>query len=310
MRPPATVLVVLGSLLLSGCTSGSNNGGDLDVPGAPADGDPIGAVSGQVLDDERRPLSGVNVRLEPVGRNDTTNEAGRFLFAKIPVGAYELNITLGGFHSRTLSLNVSEARTTAVSILLVPLPADVSFHETMPFKGLQRCMFYTSAFKASCTYPYTAVYGNLHKNGVNLSNYGAPTDLIENRFRYNFTARADHTGIVSELSWRAQTEASRYYTFQLSCPWYDPTWDDCVVPGATAPANENTYAVARGISPLRIEWKAEKATWLPWIMARAYLWGGAERPAGAALDQTVEMWNTVFYGGPVPKGFSIASPPT
>ncbi|MBI2078416.1 MAG: carboxypeptidase regulatory-like domain-containing protein [Euryarchaeota archaeon] len=308
MRIETVVALVGLTVLVAGCTGGDDAGGGLEGPGAPAGGDAVGAVSGQVLDDERRPLPGVNVRLLPVGRNDTTTEAGRFLFAKVLVGVYELEVSLGGFEPRTLAINVSEGRTTAVSILLVPLPSDVSFHETTPFQGIQRCMFFTAVFKASCTYPYTAAYGNLHKNGVNLSNYGAPADPVENKFRYNFTARADHTGIVSELVWRAQTEASRYYTFQLSCPWYDPTWDDCVLPGATGPANENTYAVARGISPLRIEWKAEKKEWLPWVMSRAYLWGGADRPAGAALDQRIEMYNTVFYGGPVPKGWTLTAP--
>jgi hypothetical protein len=83
--------------------------------------------------------------------------------------------------------------------------------------------------------------------------------------------------------------------------------DDCVAPGQTTSQPENTYARARGVSPLRIEWIHERPEWLPWVMARAYLSGPVDRPAGIALEQRVTLHNTVFYGAPVPDGFRIAA---
>jgi hypothetical protein len=58
---------------------------------------------------------------------------------------------------------------------------------------------------------------------------------------------------------------------------------------------------------LRIELQPRdvKPEWLPTIMARAYLSGPVERPAGAALDQRIEMYNSVFYGLNVPRGWTI-----
>lgn len=305
---PATRLSLLSvaALLLSGC-SGNSDAGSQSVDGG-SDADPnveVGALQGIVVDDERRPIPEAEIMAQPGDRRATSNDNGRFIFAKLPVGEYTLEATRGGYYNASLKAVVEPRRTTSVLVTLLPLPADVAFYVTFPFSGLQRCMVYTNVFLASCSYPYTAAYGAARQHGVNLSTYGLPPDVMENRYRYNFTVGADHTGIVSELVWRAATDAARYYVLQLSCAWYDAVLDDCVAPGQTTWQPSNTYARARGVSPLRIEWQHEKPEWLPWVMSRAYLSGPADRPAGVALDQRIDMFNTVFYGAPVPKDWSI-----
>lgn len=307
MRASLITVFSAATLLLAGCSSGSGSG-SLGVDEGSDEGSQVevGALQGIVVDDERRPIPEAEIVAQPGDRRVTSSDNGRFVFAKLPVGEYALNATRGGYYNASLKAVVEPRRTTSVLVTLLPLPADVAFYESFPYSGLQRCMLYTNVFLASCSYPYTAAYGAAKQQGVNLSNYGLPPDVMENRYRYNFTAGPDHTGIVSELAWRAGTDAARYYVLQLSCAWYDAIVDDCVAPGQTTWQPTNTYARARGVNPLRIEWKQDlHPEWLPWVMSRAYLSGPADRPAGVAVDQRIDMYNTVFYGAPVPNDWSI-----
>lgn len=305
VRASAGVVLLL---LLAGCTGG---GKDIVPSGAEVvsnnDFDAVGAVSGTVVDDEQRPLVDATIRLDPLSRSTKTNVEGRFVFARVPVGVYEINASLDGYHASTLRVNISEGRTETAQVTLVALPAAVAYYETFPYAGIQRCMIYTSVYLASCSQPYTAAYYTALGSGVNLSQYGLPEDIIDNKYRTSFEVRENYTGLVSELVWAAQSDASRYYKLVLSCPWYDPVIDDCVPPGSAGPTNEATYAVARGVSPLRIELSSKdiRPDWLPAVMARAYLSGPVDRPAGAALDQRIEMYNSVFYGLNVPSDWTI-----
>jgi hypothetical protein len=308
MRATLPVAALLLSMVLGGCAGSSAPQSNEASGGGAADADAVGALQGSVYDDERRPIEGANVGLFPLGKNDTTDANGRFSFRQIPVGDYVLQITKAGYFDTNQNASVAPRRTTSLVSLIVPLPADVSYHFTFPYVGNHQCMVYTNVFLGSCSHPYTAAHGTLRSNGVNLSQFGAPTDVLKNNYRYNFSADRGHTEIVSELVWKAQTDASRYFVLQLSCAWYNAA----VKPGETTWANENTYVKARGVSPLRVEWSAhesqvyeKKSTW---IMSRAYLSGPADRPAGVAVDQKFEMYNTVFYGAPAPDGWSVSAP--
>jgi hypothetical protein len=309
MRLLHVLVAALVALTFAGCSgsnrSGANSAGGSDNPGAGAS-DEVGALQGSVFDDERRPINEANVALHPLGKNASTDLNGRFVFRQIPVGDYKLVVTKGGYHDRAFNASVAPRRTTSVLLTLEPLPTDVSYHLTFPFTGHQQCMLYTNVGVWPCSYPYLAAKGEAASRGLNLSQYGAPRDVLNNNYRYNFSAAADHTGIVSELLWKPQSDAAKYYVLQLSCAWYDAKIDDCVPPGTTGFTADATFARARGVNPLRIEWKQDThPKWLPWIMSRAYLSGPADRPAGAALDQKVEMFNTVFYGAPVPRDWTI-----
>ncbi|HEX9816531.1 MAG TPA: carboxypeptidase-like regulatory domain-containing protein [Candidatus Thermoplasmatota archaeon] len=305
MRVTLGIVVII---LLAGCAGEGSQAvpSGAEVVSSNSD-DAVGAVSGTVVDDERRPLIDVTVRLDPAQRSTKTNGEGRFVFARVPVGVYALNASVSGYHSSELRVNITEGRTETALVTLVALPSAVAYYETFPYAGVQSCMIYTSVYLASCSQPYTAVYYTALGAGVNLSQFGLPTDPIDNKYRASFEVRENYTGLVSELAWTAATDASRYYKLVLSCPWYDPVIDDCVPPGETGPTNEATYAVARGVSPLRIELNPKdiRADWLPTIMVRAYLSGPVERPAGAALDQRIEMYNSVFYGLDVPRDWTI-----
>lgn len=54
-----------------------------------------GAVSGTVTSTQGSPLAGVEVRLEPLGFQSTTDASGAFRFAELPAGSYEILLRLG-----------------------------------------------------------------------------------------------------------------------------------------------------------------------------------------------------------------------
>lgn len=296
------VLVLWAGVFLAGCSGDGGEAQDAGLLDAPQ----TGVLVGLVTDDEARPVEGAQVTVVEHDRNASSDADGTFRLDGVPAGNVTLVVTHPEFENLSRAVDVAPDVETSVTLPLVPLPTEEAFFELFPFAGFQQCMWYTPAFKSGCGYPYTAAYYTALENGLNLSQYGAPSDVFDNQYRYNFTVRAEHTGIVSELVWVAATDAARYYSLELSCAWYDPVVDDCVPPGEATWDPQNTYAVARGISPLKIEWEHERPEWLPWVMSRAYLSADVNAPIGLALEQRVEMFNTVFYGGEVPDGYAAA----
>jgi hypothetical protein len=115
---------------------------------------------------------------------------------------------------------------------------------------------------------------------------------------------ANHSKVISELFWEATSTAATHQVLIIACGWWDPVLDECVPPGTTTTGVR--YFGKVGTSPIRIEWEHPEPDHLPWVMARANVNGNFSdmKPAGIALDQKIEMYNTVFYGGDPPPGFT------
>jgi hypothetical protein len=207
--------------------------------------------------------------------------------------------------ARTVELTPGE--TTELTFTLRALPANGTYHESFPYVGLQPCQWYLEGTIAHCTLPYTAVHGAAKRQGVNLSQYGAPPDVQDTKDRFNFSVRPDHTGVVSELYWKASSLGAVYQVLVIMCPWYDPVWDECVPPDAP-PGNVGVRYFAKvGTSPISIKWKHPETKHLqlaPFVWSRANVNGADDRPVGVAIDQKVEFYNTVFYGAEPPEGFT------
>jgi TonB-dependent receptor len=86
--------------------------------------DSTGTITGVVADaDERVSFEGATVRIVGTDRRTSTNRDGRFRFALVPAGSYELRVEYVGARVQTVSATVAAGETTDLSIL-IPVELD------------------------------------------------------------------------------------------------------------------------------------------------------------------------------------------
>lgn len=308
MQSRGPVLVAV--LLFSGCVGGAGESNDTTPTGIVLD-DAQGSIVGRVLDEEFRAIPNATVAVPSVPLVTQTGADGTFQLGPLPPGGYDVSAYALGYGALGRRVEVLAGESVDLTFTLPTLAALTAFYEVFPHVGFEACQVYAEGTIAHCTLPYTQVYGAAKRQGVNLSQYGLPPDLQDNRDRYNFTVREDHTGIVSELVWQASSAAAVYQVLVLACGWYDPVWDECVPPGETHTGLRYHFEV--GQSPIKLEWKMdeEQLAYLkrsPWVMSRANVYGSDQIAAGFSLDQRIEMFNTVFYGDNPPEDYTAGPP--
>lgn len=302
--------------LLSGCM-GSDGGGPkkTDTASATVDagggegGDGTGKIRGLVTDDERQPLADVQVAILKPRVSVRTDASGAYAFLNLPPGDYVVAANRLGYDDAIANVKLADGETKWHNFTLAPLAvADEPYPQYSTHKAKLQCMLKTAAWVSSCSYPYTAVYLSAKDHGVNLSSYGVPADIMDNKWRYNFSVEHGAKSIVSEMTWKAQSSMANTLWLRLCTPEYDPVADDCL----------KQYASVAGANPLVTTWSVPKDM-VPKTAKRAWVmsavWPTGSDPTnptdtGVFLDQTVEMFNTVWYNGEPPENWSITKPPT
>lgn len=299
-------LAILPMLLAGGCLGGA----DVEAGAGPESTDALDPelahLRGLVVDEELRALN-ATVTLPQIQRTAQTDADGRFELVNLPPGSHELLVYAMGYDAIGRMVELGAGQTLELTLTLRALPVNGTIHETYSYVGIQPCQWYFEGTIAHCTFPYTAAHGGARRNGVNLSQYGAPPDLQDNRDRFNFSVRPDHSGVVSELFWKASSLGAVYQVLVIMCPWYDPVFDECVPPGSAPGTTGVRYESKVGTSPISITWRhpsPEHLLMAPYVWSRANVNGADDRPVGIAIDQKVEFYNTVFYGGAPPEGYS------
>lgn len=257
----------------------------------------LGWIAGVVTDDEAVPLAGVRVELRDTPLGTETDANGSFEIRNVLPAEYILSTLLIGYESTSVKVAVTAGAGTDVKVTLRPFVAVEPYYETFPFRGTMECVGHIVVGSGPCTYAYDVVYHAARDAGVNLSSYGVPREVLENhRFYYHFSYDRNHTGIVSEMIWTPTTTMADRLWFTLTCPEYGTTNVIC----------PTYYADKEDVSPIRIEgWKVPKPAHPEegrgWVMSSALL---ADGPA-LVLDQTFQMFNTVFYNTDPPAGFTV-----
>ena len=286
-------LSVLVTIALAGCTAGDEKTTPSGSVAAPTDPSLL-YILGLVTDDESQPVAQASVGLRGTDLRTTSGDDGRFTLGPVDAGSYTLDIARFGFEPFARQVEVAADTPIDLTIQLTTMadPVEV-YYEVSSFTAFYDCALGTPVWVSACTYPYTAAY--LTAQGAGVTPPGLPADLQRNEFRYNFTVAPEAVQIISEASWEAGSAAAENLFILLSCATYDPVLDDC--DGAT-------YADITGPSPLRAAWKASAIQERPqWVMERVYLPGDLE--PSVALSQRIDLWNTIFYNGEAPDGFSI-----
>lgn len=299
----ACFLLIAGPVL-AGCLGGGESEALAERDdGAPFD-ETTGAIEGAVLTPELFPVANAVVGIPEIEVQTHTDEDGTFLLDHVRPGEHRVVVQALGYESFAKTVDVVVGQITTVQFTIAVLPVEEAYHDVFPFSGYESCQWYVPIGLSTCTLPYAQAYGLLHQNGVNLSQYGLPEDPLPSRDKYNFTMTENHTGVISELIWEAASAAATHQALIIACGWWDPVLDECVPPGETTTGVR--YFGEVGTSPIQIHWTHPEPDHLPWVMSRANVNGNTSegKPAGIALDQRIEMYNTVFYGADPPTHYT------
>jgi len=71
-----------------------------------------GKVHGVILTQEGDPALGVTVSIQKLHKNTITNAGGEFYFRDVPVGQYQLTLSLSGYHFKKQQIRIKAAETT------------------------------------------------------------------------------------------------------------------------------------------------------------------------------------------------------
>ena len=314
MRLPALAIVVA-LALASGCTSAPAQAEGLAVkePVAADEllGSDFGAVQGHVYSDDLQPLEGATVGIGSLSIEDETDASGLFVLKQVPPGRYVIAVGRLGYDSVARNVEVAAGSPVEMDFTLAPIEiSDTVYPEVLRIAGYLECGMGSAAFTAPCTYPYRLVHGTAANNGVNLTQYGAPPDLHPNKFWLNITLKPKAAQLVAELSWTPGSAAAQRLNLFVLCGDFDPTLNECTE--RIRYGNANGHA---GTPPIRavIDGKEFRTKGCPaskFCLKEKPIWiandvaVGFQTPPQLAFQQKVEVWDTIFYNGEGPEGYS------
>jgi hypothetical protein len=108
------VLMLVG--IFAGCSGDDGDPGPAGAPGA--DAVDTGTIEGTVVDSGGNPVADVTLETVPATIVATTDADGEFIFAGIPIGAYEINASKVGMGSASLLTGVAGGGTVSVTLTL------------------------------------------------------------------------------------------------------------------------------------------------------------------------------------------------
>lgn len=80
--------------------------------------DEKGIISGRVTTSDGQPAASVTVTLKSTRRSALTNDNGYFIMRNVPVGTYQLEVSLVGYETAIKEIIVNDKQTTSVSLQL------------------------------------------------------------------------------------------------------------------------------------------------------------------------------------------------
>ncbi len=221
MRSPTAAFGILYLLaILGGCVAESADPATAELEALPAG---LGILEGIVLDVELQPVLGAIVTLDQ-GDVAATGVDGAFLF-RVPVGTYTLVAYALGFTNAQRSVDVVEAESVHVQILLERLPSDTPYVEVLQYTGFEVCGF---------------AAGGTGATGETMSNqFGVPCMFGTPATSYPINVSESWRYTILEMEWLTRDNM-----------WFIATH----APGQCGTDGDSVcWGQAMGTSPLRIE---------------------------------------------------------
>lgn len=189
-RVAATIIVLLA---MPGCTSDPASSKIIVETSAASaeaplgDAVAVGALAGNVLDEEFRPVVGATIEICGTVHNATSDEAGQYQLEAVPVGRHHVDVRAPGFEAHSRVVQIVEASVTKTDFRLRLLEGIDPVLELIIQEGFIMCDV------------------NL---GSNVVRPCGPLGNDDNAFTYQQKADLFLAEIVLEVAWSATTLAT------------------------------------------------------------------------------------------------------
>ncbi len=269
----------------------------------------FGIVQGTIVSDETLPIANAQVGLQSTAFMALTDASGAFSIRDVPPEDYVLLVGALGHESSARTITVTAGQITQVTVAIPALSIQEVYYTVVHFAGFFDCALATQNWISMCTYPYTAIEGTLNETGVG----ALPDDVQANQFRFNVTIEKNIGQFVAEVVWTPSSAAATRLLLLVLCGDYDPVPDDCV---EGIRYTKSPYP--QGESPIRAQVEGE--TFIDegkgsdeydltkrdsiWVMNYVGLPFGSPQ---VAFQQKFEVWDTLFYNGVGPEGWTVLS---
>lgn len=309
----ALAALLLVSVALSGCFGGGGSEADAagGGPAAPKVDDELGAIQGQVTNDEGLPVEGAVVAIIQLDAQTVTGGGGAFVLDGLEPGRHSLFVNRLGYEAVGRSVDVQAGQVTTVDVMLNAIAVSEPYVDTFgPFAGYFECKAGMQA--------YGAWSGNCGSVCAVVQCVWAPSLGSNDKNSFEFELSSDdYRSVVGGMQWLPGTSAT---SNELSMIFsYDGR------------GGGHWFCSGAGESP--VHWRFERATAEDDAECIGYTRGGDRDPAEPSTEETLllfagvpfpsfgtsnptgtlanvafqqhyEMHVSVFYGEPAPAEFS------
>ena len=293
MQVRRCAVFLVGLVVLTGCVDEPKAAAVAPAPtSAPpaAPKEDAGSVSGRTVDDEQRPLAGVEVAVLQLNLATQSDSLGAFTFNDLPPGDYSLVAQRLGFDSKGIRVSVRAGEVTEATITLTPLAV-----ASEPHSYTNHRTAYIQVGNAWLSFAlFTA-------NATGLHNMMCPTCIVTVHFP------PKPVDVLTEGYWQCS-------------PCYPPLVNDDIwflVNVNVTSSSEGTVVINSYLS----NW--EQFRWTPlqeshaakakgsWFRFRVEGGGGSIQSTGAtgvSYNQRVELFNSFGYVEDLPENFTAMPP--
>lgn len=316
---PVATIALLASLVLSGCVGGSDSSeqGEVNEPGSsvarPGElSENAGTIQGTILDEVGLPIVGARVGILELELEAKTDESGGFEFTNLDPGPVPLYVSRLGYEPAVQTVIVKAGEAVDVEIVLIQVEIFDPYSKVIgPVDGFFECRagatFVVSTFSGRCGFVCAPFAGC------------TPSDVLttlwpNDKNGIDFSLDSDHwSAVVGEMTWTAGSFATSQelsttfsYEGRSGTHWFCGA--DGTNPLKFVYINAESDDCDTGDQQLPDEQPQQANTNLTLTM-----WGGVPfgsvsvdnpQPLNLAFQQEFTLIATVFYGQPVPDGYT------
>jgi hypothetical protein len=293
---------LLATLLLAGCTGGSDDPAD-KVPALEVT-TTTGGIRGVVVDETIKPIAEAKVTISGVMQPLTTDAAGIFSISGLEAGSYLVKASHPFYDEvqQTVDVVAGVADPPAVKLLLTRVVFENPYLQTLKYDGFVVCSTnVVTPFGALLSEECGEVVGvDCVVPVVGCTRVGGQGN---NEVQFDFTIGAGTKSVVIEQVWEPTSEAGTGFYSPVSTEW------SCL-----PVCSGNRMIELQGSSPLRgVLDEAMLADFeiVPdSTIISIFTWadpGNQASPASVLLNQPFQNFVTTFHYLPAPEGWSLVA---